>query len=315
MKIEAAISAFVADYSLNTKKTYTYALRRFAGWARETGWPVTDVQELDPQWAIPFARSMKRGGLSASTITLYLIATVQFFEWLKVEEIVGLTAEQFFTLKAQVKDWNSKNKSRRLARLPRESAVVSTLELAHKVDGVDERNRLYHMRNAAMIELWASTGCRISEAANLKRADLVPEKMTALVRGGKGNKDREIIFSKEAWDTVQAYLAERDKLNFTVPDEEPVLARHDLSIHHRQEIRSLHPASMRVALYRILEEAGVKERFTPHQLRHRAATDLLRKTGNPAIVQRYLGHANVSTTVDTYTELTNDDVIKAVRGG
>ena len=315
MKIEAAIEAFTADYSLNTKKTYTYALRRFVGWSRETGWPVTDVQELDSQWAIPFARSMKRGGLSQTTIALYLIAIVQFLEWLKVNEHVGLTAEQFFTLKAQVKDWNSKNKSRRLARLPKEDAVVATIELAHEIDADDERVKLFQMRNAAMIDLWASTGCRISEAANLKRGDLNPAKMTAMVRGGKGGKDREIVFaSKEAWETVQSYLMERDKFGFDCPDEEPVLARHDFHSHRDRLILPVGPESMRVALNRILKAAGV-DSFTPHQLRHRAGTNLLRKTGNPAIVQKFLGHANVSTTVDTYTHLTNDDVIEAVRGG
>ena len=316
MKLNEAITAFVGDYSRNTQKTYRNALLRFVGWARETGWPVTEVEELDPQWAIPFARAMKREGLAASTITLYLIALVQFLEWAKVQEHITLDAEQFFTLKAQVKDWNAKNKHTRLARLPKESAVVATIELAHEEGGDDERQRLYHLRNAAMIEIWASTGCRISEAANLKRDDLNPNTMTAIVRGGKGNKDREIVFAdKEAWDTVQKYLQERDSLGFTVQGEEPVLARHDYHTHvHLREILPVGPNSMRVALRRILKEAGV-DPFTPHQLRHRAGTNLLRKTGNPAIVQKFLGHANVSTTVDTYTHLTNDDVIEAVRGG
>ena len=316
MKLDEAITAFTADYSYNTQKTYTNALRRFVGWARETGWPITDVEELDPKWAIPFARSMKREGLSSSSITLYLIALVQFLEWLKVQGNVGITAEQFFTLKAQVKDWNSKNRHTRLARLPKEDAVIATVELAHEIEGEDERQRLFHLRNAAMIDIWASTGCRISEAANLKRDDLNPSKMTAMVRGGKGNKDREIVFaSKEAWDTVQTYLRERDKLGFTVQGEEPVLARHDYEMHNKRVILPVGPESMRTALKRILKEAGVEDTFTPHQLRHRAGTNLLRKTGNPAIVQQYLGHKNVSTTIDTYTHLTNEDVIEAVRGG
>jgi len=316
MKLTEAITAFTTDYSYNTRKTYTNALGRFVGWARETGWPVTEVEELDPQWAIPFARSMKREGLAASTITLYLIALVQFLEWLKVQGNVGITAEQFFTLKAQVKDWNSKNKGRRLARLPKEDAVIATIELAHETDDDDERLRLYHLRNAAMIEIWSSTGCRISEAANLKRDDLNPTNMTAMVRGGKGNKDREIVFAdREAWETVQTYLRERDKLGFTAEGEEPVLARHDYHTHQHKVILPVGTESMRVALRKILKAGGVEDTFTPHQLRHRAGTNLLRKTGNLAIVQRYLGHANVSTTADTYTHLTNDDVIEAVRGG
>lgn len=315
MTLNEAVTQFTQDYSYNTARTYRGALWRFIGWMRETGLPVTEATELSAQWAVPFARAMKKERLSTRTISVYLTALVGFMEWLKRSHSVQLSAEDIFELKAQVADWNSKHKAQKLARLPREQAVVTTLAAAHEIDADDDRARLCQLRNAAMLELWSSTGCRVSEAANLKRADLVPDKMAAWVRGGKGNKDRMIVFgSEDAWETVQTYLRERDKMGFTVPGEEPVIGRHDVIAHAHREILPISPESMRSALYKILQECGV-EHFTPHQLRHRAGTALLRKTGNPAIVQKYLGHANVATTVNIYTHLTNDDLIEALRGG
>ena len=314
MKLSKAIDLFAGDYKRLTARTYRMGLKRFMEWMKGTGMPVTSPDDFDTKWVIPFARSLKREGLSPRTVSTYLTGTVQFLKWLRREGVSDIGAEQLFDLGEQVKAWNRKNHANPLPRLPQKRAVVDTLSQVHEIDADTERERLYQLRNIALFELLASTGCRISEAANLKRKDLLPEKMAAYVRGGKGGKDRMIVFrTKEAWDSVQGYLAERDKLKFSVVGEEPVFSRHDKSAHARAEIAPLTTASMRVAMSIVIKEANA-EHFTPHQLRHLAATDLLRKTGNPAIVQQFLGHADISTTVGTYTHLSNDDVIDAVRG-
>jgi integrase/recombinase XerC len=315
MKLNEAITVFTGDYSPNTARTYRNGLNRFLGWARETGIPIVSISDLDPKWVIPFARALKREGLSPRSIGVYLTAIVQFLHWMKREKVSGISAEKLFDLREQVKNWNRKNTAHTLPRLPKENAVVATIETAHEMDTDDERLRLYHLRNAALIETLASTGCRIGEAANLKRADLVTDQMAAWVRGGKGRKDRMIVFdSEESWDTVQAYLTERDKERLMIIGEEPLFGRHDKIAHGRGELMGLTTSSMRAAWRKMLERAGA-DHFTPHQLRHRAGTELLRKTGNLAIVQKYLGHADIGTTANTYTHLSNEDLIEAVRGG
>jgi len=319
MKLNEAIDTFLGDYSFHTSRTYGNGLKRFLGWARETAIPIVGIDDLDPKWVIPFARALKREGLSPRSIGVYLTAIVQFLHWMKREGVSRVSAEKLLVLQEQVKDWNKKNTAHTLPRLPEEDAVVATLEMAHETEADDERLGLYHFRNLALIETLASTGCRISEAANLKRADLVPDQMIARVYNGKGRKDRIILFaSRESWDIVQAYLAERDRLNFVVVGEEPVFARHDKIAHGRGEIRPLSTNAMRSAWSRMTAQAGV-EHFTPHQLRHRAATKLYRKHRDLKVVQEYLGHANVSTNVSTtaniYTHVDIEDLIKAVRGG
>ena len=314
MKLNQAIALFTEDYSELTARTYRTGLRRFIGWMRETGMLVTAIEDFDPKWVIPFARGLKREGLSPRSIGTYVVAVVQFLKWLKREKLSSVSAESLFELGEQVKSWNKKNTARTLPRLPKEKAVVAALEMAHEIDTKDPRLHLYHLRNMALVELLSSTGCRISEAANLKRNDLNPDKMTAWVREGKGRKDREIVFaSEESWEFVQAYLTERDKLGFTA-ENEPVFSRHDRDAHRRKEILPMTTSSMRVAWNRLLKQAGT-EHFTPHQLRHRAGTAFLRQTGNLELVRQYLGHADISTTANTYTHLDSDDLIKALRGG
>jgi integrase/recombinase XerC len=99
-----------------------------------------------------------------------------------------------------------------------------------------------------------------------------------------------------------------------VVGEEPLFARHDKASHSWAKIMPMTTNSMRVALNGIQERAGAQH-FSPHQLRHKAATDLYGRTGDIYAVQEYLGHANVGTTAGTYTHLSKDRLIETVRGG
>ena len=310
MELTKAITVFLEDQgSDNTARSYGCSLRRFMEW-----FPVKTVNDLDPKQVIPFARALKREGLSPSSISAYLSGIVQFLQWLKRERVADVSAEDLMELKERVKGWNKKNKSKKLPRLPRETAVEATLQAAHGAQGYNERSQMVILRNIALIETWLATGCRISETAKMKRADL-DDNMTAWVRGGKGDKDRLIIFRDEdAWLAVQTYLQERDNLGFEIVGEEPLFARHDKASHSWGKIMPMSPNSMRVALNGIQERAGAQH-FSPHQLRHQAATDLYNRTGDIKVVQEYLGHADVSTTAGTYTHLSKDRLIETVRGG
>jgi integrase/recombinase XerD len=53
-------------------------------------------------------------------------------------------------------------------------------------------------------------------------------------------------------------------------------------------------------------------RFTPHELRHTYATDLLRRGVAVEVVQKLLGHASISTTIDTYSHLDIEDARRAL---
>ena len=61
---------------------------------------------------------------------------------------------------------------------------------------------------------------------------------------------------------------------------------------------------------RLRARTGIE--FTPHQFRHSYATDLLRRGVAVEVVRHLLGHASISTTVDTYSHLGMEDARRAL---
>ena len=60
-----------------------------------------------------------------------------------------------------------------------------------------------------------------------------------------------------------------------------------------------------------IKESGIEGEFTPHALRHTAATKLMRRTGNAKLVQKYLGHSDVATTLRFYVDVFPEDLKRA----
>jgi site-specific recombinase XerD len=60
-----------------------------------------------------------------------------------------------------------------------------------------------------------------------------------------------------------------------------------------------------------VNQAGIESRLTPHALRHTAATKLMRRTGNAKLVQKYLGHSDVATTLRFYVDVFPEDLKNA----
>jgi integrase len=69
-------------------------------------------------------------------------------------------------------------------------------------------------------------------------------------------------------------------------------------------------ASVDRLVRRLRARTGIE--FTPHQFRHTYATDLLRRGVAVEVVQHLLGHASVSTTIDTYSHLGIEDARRAL---
>ena len=61
------------------------------------------------------------------------------------------------------------------------------------------------------------------------------------------------------------------------------------------------------------DKAGIKKHITTHSLRHTFASDLLRETKNLRIVQKALGHADISST-QIYTHIVDEELEEALKG-
>lgn len=149
------------------------------------------------------------------------------------------------------------------------------------------------LRDKAILELFFSTGLRLSELCSLNRY-LNFDRGEITVRG-KGEKLRVVFVSDTAKKAIKNYLDKR-------PDTHEHLF---VSLTRSgQVIGRITPRAVQRLVGFYARKAGITRRLTPHGLRHLFATDLLMNGADLRSVQELLGHANVSTT-QVYTHITN----------
>jgi site-specific recombinase XerD len=157
-------------------------------------------------------------------------------------------------------------------------------------------NDIRSLRDRAILEVFFSTGLRLSELCALPRY-LDIERGEISVRG-KGDKLRVVFLSDGAKKAVKDYLAKRN-------DPEEFLFA---SLTKKNKIIGrITPRAVERLVSFYARKAGIPKKVHPHQLRHSFATDLLVNGADLRSVQSLLGHANISTT-QIYTHLTNKEL-------
>ena len=131
----------------------------------------------------------------------------------------------------------------------------------------------------------------------LRRGDLDHADRGAWVQG-KGDRSRFVRFSMQAWETMTAYLdMRRDDTVGGILADKPLFCRHDRAAGAKRRL-PLSTFSVERIITRLAKDSGVLERFnlTPHSFRHYFATRFLGHTGDLALTQDVLGHADPGTT-------------------
>ncbi|MGH2908942.1 MAG: tyrosine-type recombinase/integrase, partial [Solirubrobacteraceae bacterium] len=145
---------------------------------------------------------------------------------------------------------------------------------------------------------------RISEALALAETDVDERRGSLLVRHGKGDKRREAGMDEWGFEQLAAWVEHRVGLPvgplFCVIDG-PTSGRAWSATAARRELRGL------------AEDAGVRRRFAPHQLRHAHAVELAREGVAVNIIQRQLGHTDLGTTATYLQGIDAIEIINAIR--
>ncbi|MEP6699527.1 MAG: site-specific tyrosine recombinase/integron integrase [Verrucomicrobiota bacterium] len=151
------------------------------------------------------------------------------------------------------------------------------------------------MRDAAILELFYSSGLRLSELASLNVAnvDVYTESVRVL---GKGRKERVCPVGAPALEAVSRYRA---------------LAKIETGpLFLNKSRRRISTRSIWLILKRYLPRTSIPIAISPHKLRHSFATHLLDRGADLRSVQALLGHASLSTT-QIYTHVTVERLKKA----
>jgi len=156
------------------------------------------------------------------------------------------------------------------------------------------------LRDKAILELFFSTGLRLSELCSLSR-DLDLNKDEFSVRG-KGEKVRVVFLSDAAKMALRAYLGKRKDMDDALFVRQVADSQKEKS--STKESLRLTPRSIERMVKHYALKAGISKKVTPHVIRHSFATDLLSNGADIRSVQMMLGHANIATT-QIYTHVTD----------
>lgn len=277
-----------------TVRNYEFYLRRFVEWAKDPS-PEAVTSDVVHDFRLYLNRleDPQRGPLKKTTQNYHLIALRSFLKYLAKRDVKTLASEKIEL---------AKQGSREVAFL--EAKDLERLLSAPDAADVPPTLRL---RDHAILELFFSTGLRVSELAGLKKTSINLERDEFTVRG-KGDKTRVVFLSAAARAALKAYLTHRG-------DDCPFLfVRHDRArIGMTKDLTPLTPRSIERLVAHYAAAAGIPKKVSPHTLRHSFATDLLMNGADVRSVQAMLGHASITTT-QIYTHITNQqlrDVHKA----
>lgn len=304
--------------ALNTVRNYEHYLDVFFLFGK-----ITDVSQINENILREFRLNLNRskgvklkgqsqGTMKKSTQNYYLIALRSFLKYCRKCGIEALTPDAIELAKTGSRDIDplSGDELKRFLEAPlqknliRETKTNDPLNNKNKTSDDQKQKRANELkrkeddharslRDRALLELFFSTGLRLSELCSLNR-DLDLSKDEFSIRG-KGDKVRVVFLSDKARETLRAYLKVRKDF------AEPLFA--NISSNSSADMR-LTPRSIERIVKHYATVAGISKRVTPHVLRHSFATDLLSNGADIRSVQMMLGHANIATT-QVYTHVTD----------
>ena len=159
------------------------------------------------------------------------------------------------------------------------------------------RDACENYRDKAMIELFYSTGCRLSEMVNLKISDIdFTSKEVHLF--GKGSKHRTSYLNAKAEYMLKKYF-ELERPKDSISDSVFVI--------FRKPYNRMQKGSIYARVKAIQKRSGIERSLFPHLLRHTMATDALNRGMNVAEVKEILGHEKLDTTM-IYAKISHDSV-------
>jgi integrase/recombinase XerD len=152
-------------------------------------------------------------------------------------------------------------------------------------------------RNRAMLEVLYSSGLRVSELVELKRANVYFD-LGFLRVVGKGNKERLVPIGRDAMKFLKIYLEE-------IRVHSPVQKGFEGYVFLNRAGRKISRVTVFLIIKALAAKIGLNKSISPHTFRHSFATHLIEGGADLRAVQEMLGHESITTT-EIYTHLDRD---------
>lgn len=168
-------------------------------------------------------------------------------------------------------------------------------EINKLFDSADTKTPL-GLRNRCILELLYDTGIRVSELVNLKINDIEFDKKTINILG-KGKKERIVYYGDYLQEVLEKYINDSRKYLLNNKLSEYLILNNNGS--------KITTRGVEYIIDKMVNEAAIKHKISPHVLRHTFATHMLNGGADIKSIQQLLGHESLSTT-GIYTHITND---------
>jgi integrase/recombinase XerC len=235
---------------------------------------IDDWSAIDEQHVRQYVSQRHRQGLSGKSLQRELSAFRTFFRFLITEGLIK------YNPAAAVQAPRSRRK------LP-DTLDVDKVKRLVEIKGDDPLT----VRDRAILELFYSSGLRLSELLSLDLLDI--DQQEGLVQViGKGNKTRRIPIGRHALAALTEWLKVRNDL----------AANEENAIFVSQQGQRLSARTVQKRIKNWALKQGIDVRVYPHLLRHSFASHVLESSQDLRAVQELLGHADISTT-QIYTHL------------
>jgi len=255
--------------SAHTLDAYRRDLAALAQWCDGAG--AGAPQAVDAGQLRGFIAAEHRRGLSAKSLQRRLSACRSFYAWLLKNGAIdsspaaGLRAPKAPRKLPQVLD---ADEAVRLVELPTDAPLG--------------------LRDRALLELFYSSGLRLSELCALRWRDI--DVASAMLKvHGKGNRERIVPVGSHALAALEAWRRDSG----ATPDKPMFPGRGGAPISQR---------AVQIRIKQLAQRQGLFKHVHPHMLRHSFASHILESSGDLRGVQELLGHADIATT-QIYTHL------------
>ena len=271
----------VRNLSPHTVRAYQVDLYELAGGLEALG--TTSINTVDLFALRTFVVSLGDRKLAPRTIARKVSAIRALFGWLSSEGHIGANPAEGL----------------RQPRKPRTLPNVLSRAETDQLLNAPYPDTWQGCRDRAVLEVFYSSGARLSELASMDIGDLDTHDGTVLLRG-KGRKERLGGLGEPCLGALARYFKAIEREGVRVAPRPVFLNRFGKRLSTRGVARLLEK--------RVLA-SGLTKSMSPHTLRHSFATHLLEAGANLREVQELLGHQSVAST-QIYTHLTLDHLMK-----
>lgn len=281
--MEAMIKEFLITlekeygFSLETIKTYEYNINLFQDFLKAKK---IEFLKINKDVIRTYLRYLDNLKYKNSSIASNLSALRSFYTYLVSRDLI---------LNNPFKRVSNPKLPKKLPNFLNQIEIEDLLEFY-------DLNTPLNIRNRLMIELLYASGLRVSELVSIELKNINKEEKSIKVLG-KGSKERIVFFGEFASDILNIYLNKSRNILLSNKQSDYLFLNN--------KGNKISTRSVELILKKAIDTSAIKNKVTPHTIRHTFATHLLNNGADIKSVQELLGHESLSTT-QIYTHVTSE---------